>query len=189
MVSQGWSNTWLIESQMSKCPKESLELKKEMQSLLDVGKQKQVVTKKRRQAEHEACKEEVFRPTEVLSFDDDGGDWNVERARRESMRSYNEEEERRKMIFESASRGAQYELGGGSGWTGSGSVVVVVLVVCCVGCLVKNRPAGNPIFWKLINPPHKCLVDQRSWVQLTLLHIGLHLQSKLWVWEDRICKR
>ena len=30
------------------------------------------------------------------------------------MRSYNEEEERRKMMFESASRGGQYELGGGS---------------------------------------------------------------------------
>ena len=72
------------ERQVSKCPKVSQELKNEMQSLWDGGKQKQVVTKKRRQVENEACKEEVFRPREVLSSDDDGGDSNVERARRES---------------------------------------------------------------------------------------------------------
>eukprot|EP00268_Persea_americana_P003521 TRINITY_DN11063_c1_g1_i3.p1 TRINITY_DN11063_c1_g1~~TRINITY_DN11063_c1_g1_i3.p1 ORF type:complete len:427 (+),score=78.69 TRINITY_DN11063_c1_g1_i3:391-1671(+) len=100
---------------VAKCTKVSPELKKEMQAFLNAGKQKKVVTEKRREAEYEACREEVYGPREVLdSDDDDDGESDVERARRESMRSYNEEEERRRMIYESASRG------GGSGSGGSG---------------------------------------------------------------------
>ncbi|XXG68541.1 hypothetical protein AAC387_Pa06g1604 [Persea americana] len=108
---------------VAKCTKVSPELKKEMQAFLNAGKQKKVVTEKRRVAEYEACREEVYGPREVLdSDDDDDGESDVERARREreSMRSYNEEEERRRMIYESASRGGQYEEGDGSGSGGSG---------------------------------------------------------------------
>ena len=105
---------------VAKCTKVSPELKKEMQAFLNAGKQKKVVTEKRREAEYEACREEVYGPREVLDSDDDDddGESDVERARRESMRSYNEEEERRRMIYESASRGGQYEKGGGSGGNG-----------------------------------------------------------------------
>ena len=106
---------------VAKCTKVSPELKKEMQAFLNAGKQKKVVTEKRREAEYEACREEVYGPREVLdSDDDDDGESDVKRARRESMRSYNEEEERRRMIYESASRGGQYEEGGGSVSSGGG---------------------------------------------------------------------
>ncbi|RWR91010.1 hypothetical protein CKAN_02014600 [Cinnamomum micranthum f. kanehirae] len=104
---------------MAKCTKVTLELKKEMQAFLKAGKQKKIVTEKRREAEYEACREEVYGPREVLDSDDDDGESDVVRARRESMRSYNEEEERR-MIYESASRGGQYEEGGGSISAGGG---------------------------------------------------------------------
>ncbi|RWR92214.1 hypothetical protein CKAN_02142300 [Cinnamomum micranthum f. kanehirae] len=85
------------------------------------GSKKKVVAEKRREAEYEACREEVYGPREVLDSDDDNdGELDEERARRESMRSYNEEEERRRMIYESASRGGQYEEGGGSGSVSGG---------------------------------------------------------------------
>ena len=104
---------------VAKCTKVSPELKKEMQAFLNAGKQKKVVTEKRREAEYEACREEVYGLREVLDLDDDDdGELDVERARRESMRSYNEEEERRRMIYEFAFRGGQYEEGGGSGGSG-----------------------------------------------------------------------
>ena len=60
-----------------------------------------------------------------------------------------------------------------------GVAQLVVVVVCYVGCLVKNKLADHQIGWSLANLPHNRLVDQKLWVQLTLLHIGLHLQSNL----------
>ena len=123
-------------------------------SIVECREEKKFVTEKRREAEYEACREEVLGPREVLDSDDDDdddGDSNVERATRESiMRSNNEEEERRRMMYESASKGGQYEEGGGSCSGGGG---------CCVGCLVKSRLADDQIFWSQMNLPHNRLVD------------------------------
>lgn len=58
--------------QVPKCPKLSLGLKKEMQAFLDVGKEQKVVTRKKKEAKYEACREDVFWLREELSSNDDG---------------------------------------------------------------------------------------------------------------------
>lgn len=71
------------ECQVSKCPKVSPKLKEGMQALMGPSKRQKVVTKKRSQREYEVCRKQVFGHREVLLSNDDDGDSDLERAKRE----------------------------------------------------------------------------------------------------------
>lgn len=71
-------------------------------------KSQKVVQRIRRNENLETCREEVFghRNEGIISFGDDEAS-DMRRAKRESMRSF--EEKRRRMQYEAATRNDQYE--------------------------------------------------------------------------------
>lgn len=95
--------------------------------------EKNVLTEQKRDAEHEAYREEVFGPreNEVISSDKQGE--NICDPR---MRTKRGEERSMRLLVEGANLSMEAHL---------------LQAVCCTGCLVKNSPVDNQILWRLMN--------------------------------------